>query len=541
MSRINAAVVAAITAVVAVPTAHAGLPTEADPTILQILQDAKGINTPGMAAAVVVNGKIYYNAVGKRRWGSVPAALATDRWQMGSISKPITGEWIARFVDAGYISWTTTLNDVMPELFTSNPSNPYRFVTLAQFMSHTSGLPYTPSTCNPMCPNSDFSNLSSRADRRYNYVKEAIKDAPVHPAGGLTEYSGGAIIATSMLERILGGEYETWVASTLFVPASMVSTDFSPLSQPYPNVTGVFSHWWDGLIFGNGPTPQVPVDNHVLRSPVGGVNSSIIGMANFLGYTMTSQPETWETVGRGSFSSTGWVVRMRDAAGGEELEHNGCNGSNYSWARAWPQRGVAIIVAMNYVDQDCGSGEHVSIAMSVISNIQATLSTWNAPAATSPFAGGPTYGLPLANVISSNNYGCGGVSTSYPTNAVCGSSSYQPYRAFDGKFATRWATDTGVTSAWMQGTLPASSVSGVVVSEGGPFDAGFRVSSFGVYLWNSVTQQWILAHSGKTIGAQRRITFPQTYQNITKAYLSVNTAGSGLSGPTITEFQLVGP
>jgi CubicO group peptidase (beta-lactamase class C family) len=523
----------------------AGLPFQADATILSILNNRKMIYMPGMAAAVVVNGKIYYNQVGVRRWGSAGAALATDRWQMGSISKPITGEWVARYVAAGYIKWTTTLNDVMPELFVSDPANPYRFVTVAQFMSHTSGLPYTPSTCDPTCAGTDFSNLVLKSDRRYKYVKEAIKDAPVNPPGTVAEYTGGAIIVTSMLERLLGFEYEDWIASTLFIPASMTSTDFNPLSQPYPNITGIFSHSWDGLIFGNGPVPQAPADKHVLRSPVGGVNSSIIGMANFLSYAMTSHPEIWETVGRSSYTPAGWGLGMKDSAGGEELRHSGCDGSNYALASVWPRRGVAVIVATNYVDHHlpdgCHTGEQARQAGAVISDILATLGTWNAPPASSPYIGEPTYGLPFANVISSNVYGCGGVSTTYPSNAVCGNSAYKPVKAFDGLFGTRWATDGGITSAWMQGALPANSVSGFVVSEAGPFNGepGYRVSSFAVLLWNNVTQQWIVAHQGASIGAQRRISFGQTYQNITKAILSVSTAGTGLSGPTIQEFQLL--
>jgi hypothetical protein len=112
--------------------------------------------------------------------------------------------------------------------------------------------------------------------------------------------------------------------------------------------------------------------------------------------------------------------------------------------------------------------------------------------------------------------------------------------AFDGKFGTRWATDSGVTNAWIQATIAPSSVTGMVLSEAGPFDNAYRVTSFSVYLWSSAISAWTLAHTGTSIGAQRRVAFSGTFNSITKAYIAISTAGSGLTGPTIQELQLIG-
>lgn len=539
LSTTRLALAATVATLAAAPglAAAAPLPTQLDPTVLAVLNANMTTTTPGMAAAVLVNGKIYYNQAGKRRTGSPGNALASDRWQMGSISKVMTGEWIERYVEAGYIDWTTQLGDVLPELFTANPSNPYRHVTLAELMSHTSGMPYSPATCT-MCPDNEFQSLPYIPDRRLNYVKEAIKDAPLFPPGTVATYDGGAIIATAMLERILGQSYEQSMA-TLFIAAQMGNTaDFNPLSAAYPNVTGVFSHIWDGYLFSDGSVPQAPVDMHVLRSPVGGVNASLIGMANFASYAMTSDPDQWQGIGRSGFTSTGWVLTMNDSASGEQLWHNGSNGSNYSEMMVWPERGVAVIVATNYVDAlNASQGSQVS---AVVAGLTSKLSTWNAPAAVSPFVGAPTYQLPLASVAASNVYGCGGTASTYPNDAACGQAAYKGYKAFDGKFGTRWATDSGVTSAWIQAAIAPSTVTGMTLSEGGPYENAYRITSFSIYLWSSATNTWSLAHTGTTIGAQRKVVFAHAFPSITKAYVVMSTTGSGLTGPTLQELQLTG-
>jgi CubicO group peptidase (beta-lactamase class C family) len=503
-------------------TANAGPPKWLDATIDQILADNTDATTPGLAAAVVVNGQIYYNQSGKRRFGSASNVQAADRFQMGSISKPITGEWLARYIDAGYMTWNTTLDDVMPELFAGDPANPFRFVTAAEFMSHTSGMPYSPVVASPPW---DYTNIPDLRDRRYEYVKDALEDAALYSPGTVAVYDGGAVIATSMLERITGMQYENLV-NALFIPASMTNTNFNPLSSPYPNITGVFSHSWDGI---NNPGPLAPVDKHVTRSPVGGVNSTIVDMASFLSYAMTSQPDLWKTVGRSKWTRLGWAMHMKDNAGGVELWHNGSDGTNYADARVWPRRGVAIVVAANY---------NARAKVNAISNdIIASLGTWGAPAPTFPYATAPTYQLPLAQVSASNVYQ--GMTA-----------SYGPLKAFDGSFSSRWATDDDVTSAWIQGTLSSpKSVKGFVISEAGPYAvsaqpeptftgdmtvSAYRVTKFNVYLWDSVALKWILAHQGDEIGPRRQIYFRQAYPNITQGFLSMISTG----GATIQEFHL---
>ena len=64
-----------------------------------------------------------------------------DFWHIGSCGKAMTVTLIARLVDRGVLSWTTPLGVLLPDqAATMNPQ--YSSVTLAQLLSHHSGLPH---------------------------------------------------------------------------------------------------------------------------------------------------------------------------------------------------------------------------------------------------------------------------------------------------------------------------------------------------------------------------------------------------------------
>src|SRR5262245_16769755 len=72
-----------------------------------------GLPTPALAAAIVVDGHVYYAIAGVRR-ADLPAsgnniAQADDMFPLGSISKPYTAAAMARAVDMGLVQWNDTI------------------------------------------------------------------------------------------------------------------------------------------------------------------------------------------------------------------------------------------------------------------------------------------------------------------------------------------------------------------------------------------------------------------------------------------------
>ena len=96
---------------------------------------------PALAAAVVKDGEIVAaGAVGTRRAGEQIAVTRDDRFHLGSDTKAFTSLLAAMFVEEGKLRWDSTLAEVFPKLEAKMDPG-LRKVTLAQFLSHTSGIP----------------------------------------------------------------------------------------------------------------------------------------------------------------------------------------------------------------------------------------------------------------------------------------------------------------------------------------------------------------------------------------------------------------
>lgn len=107
---------------------------------------------------------------------------------------------------------------------------------------------------------------------------------------------------------------------------------------------------------------------------------------------------------------------------------------------------------------------------------------------------------------------------------------YGPGMAVDGLSDTRWATDSGVTSAWLELDLGRPVTFGrCVIKQAYPELQ--RVKEFAVEYWQD--NQWIPCHRGKDLGARLVARFPAVTAQRVRLNISEAT-----DGPTIWEFQL---
>ncbi|MHC1767790.1 MAG: alpha-L-fucosidase [Verrucomicrobiia bacterium] len=107
---------------------------------------------------------------------------------------------------------------------------------------------------------------------------------------------------------------------------------------------------------------------------------------------------------------------------------------------------------------------------------------------------------------------------------------FGPEKAVDGNGETRWATDSGTRSAWLEVDFgKAVTFSQAAIKQAYPELK--RVRKFAIEAWRD--GQWNLCHSGENLGARLSVQFePVTAQ---KARLNITEA---TDGPTIWEFQL---
>lgn len=114
------------------------------------------------------------------------------------------------------------------------------------------------------------------------------------------------------------------------------------------------------------------------------------------------------------------------------------------------------------------------------------------------------------------------------SNVYANDSTYEPISAFDGDPDTRWATDGGTSSAWIEWETTAPvSASSVRIGE----EYGSRIQEWSLSAW--VNGSWAVVFEGKTIDPIKRYAFA-----LTKASKWRLTIDSANEGPTISEIEL---
>src|SRR5262249_34459181 len=129
---------------------------------------------PALAASVVIDDRVVAaSAVGVRVAGGTLAVRQNDHFHLGSIAKPMTATLIGVLVDEKKLRWDSTLARMFPELLKSMNAA-YRPVTITQLLSHTSGMPYQPSTPESVTDG----RARTLPGKRLEYTKAAVLDAP---------------------------------------------------------------------------------------------------------------------------------------------------------------------------------------------------------------------------------------------------------------------------------------------------------------------------------------------------------------------------
>ena len=117
------------------------------------------------------------------------------------------------------------------------------------------------------------------------------------------------------------------------------------------------------------------------------------------------------------------------------------------------------------------------------------------------------------------------------SNVFQGQGQYGPDQAVDGNSETRWATDSGTTSAWLEVDLgQPTAFSRAAIKQAYPELQ--RVRKFAIEYRQE--EQWKPCYRGENLGAKLSAKFePVTAQRVR---LNITEA---TDGPTIWEFQLL--
>jgi D-alanyl-D-alanine-carboxypeptidase/D-alanyl-D-alanine-endopeptidase len=188
-------------------------------------------------------------------------------FEIGSITKTMAAALLAEFVSRGEIALSDPLAKLLPP-GTSVPSFDGREITIADVVTHTSGLPPLPAKYRLPKANNPYAAATER-DLLDALASTRLTRVP----GTKWEYSNFAMMVLSYaLAKRNGKDYEALLRERLLVPLGMNETYVN--SRP-PQVRLAQGHL-------PGGTPTEPWDFHPDMAGVGGVRATLPDMLRYL-------------------------------------------------------------------------------------------------------------------------------------------------------------------------------------------------------------------------------------------------------------------
>ena len=165
---------------------------------------------PAVAASVITPDTILFGLSGSKKIESQEEVEHKSLFHLASNTKAITATLAAKLVEAGKVSWTDKLVDVIPEL--DGVVKPdYRDVTLEQFLAHQGKVRPFEDDGSKEWKNMP-KTISNAENQRLEFAKYALSLPPIKAKKSGVPYSnGGYIVATAMLEAASGKSWEALV------------------------------------------------------------------------------------------------------------------------------------------------------------------------------------------------------------------------------------------------------------------------------------------------------------------------------------------
>ncbi|GAB2892296.1 serine hydrolase domain-containing protein [Microbulbifer echini] len=331
----------------------------AEQSLIAIENHRKEIGAPAISAAVSACGKLVW--AGASGWADleekIPVSTET-RFRIGSTSKALTGTALARLVQKGSIELDKSIANYLDPL----PNPEWAAITPRQLASHTSGLPHYKK-------NSDWLGLYETLALKNHY--ESMYQALGIFDGSELLFKPGtefyySTLGTVLLGAVLAGaeqkSYLQLMKEEVFSPASMTSTDISPINGDMQRNIAKF--YKSNHLSGDELRLREwrPVDlSH--RLPGGGFISTPSDLAKFGARYLDDNyltPEireifwTPQKLANGEVNmqgyALGWRYRNQDIPGVGLLQyanHGGVSRGSQSWLMVMPDHGLSVAVNIN--------------------------------------------------------------------------------------------------------------------------------------------------------------------------------------------------
>jgi beta-lactamase class C len=224
-------------------------------------------HTPGAAIAIVYDTTIVFlKGIGVRKIGTHDQVDRHTVFRLASVSKCFASFLTGILVEDSVLHWHDQVTQYLPG-FSLQSSEETQKLTLANVLSHTTGLPYHTYT-NMVEEGEGITTLLGR-----------LKDVKLS-AGVGKEYSYqnvGYSIIGEVMKSITGKGYDTLLQEKVFAPLKMrdASANYFSIAE---NTNHATPH-----VFQKGKlSPAIITNTYYNVAPAGGVNASISDMANWM-------------------------------------------------------------------------------------------------------------------------------------------------------------------------------------------------------------------------------------------------------------------
>ncbi len=329
---------------------------------------------PAMGIAVIVNDTLaFLDVSGVRKLGDPAKELATDTWHLGSDTKAFTAAMIARLVQAGLLSYRSTIGEIFPELH-GKILPVYDTVTLEMLLEHKAGLwhdwpeKYSRTTFDEY--------KGTLGDQRLQFLSTLLTNAPEYSPGTTYSYSNtGYVIAAAIAERAANQVYETLLDSLILKPLGITTAGWGPM-----NTRGLVDNTWEHEDIGGKIVPVdniLVADNPAIYNPAGRLHMTLEDWSKFIrvffsgqgivpGVTIARLEDALPAQPKGTPGyRDGWSIMRRIWSGGLALNHTGSNGLNFANVWVAPGKHFAVLVTANRGRDEAANAAAELVAMAI--------------------------------------------------------------------------------------------------------------------------------------------------------------------------------
>jgi len=322
----------------------------------QIRTDTK---VPAICAAFFRDGTEQSEVVGTRRLDRPEAAVISDRWLLGSITKSMTAMMVARLIDRRILRWDTTIAEVLPNM-QMRPE--YRSVTVLQLLRHRAGV-VQDLYVNPEFLATAAGTSTDRVEMREHYTRFILAREPIGKPGEQMRYSNaGYAVVSHLAEVATQKSYEQLMTELVFNPLKMTSAKFGvPGAAGNPGGKDQLMGYLDGK---DGFEPYVLTEPRLSGTQAAagaGLSMTLEDLLKFAKYNLEGLrgqvtlmgTENFNTLHRPADTSPGaqkyacgWVIT--DGLTREPFHgHDGSDGTFRAEMAIWPEKNLAIVAIAN--------------------------------------------------------------------------------------------------------------------------------------------------------------------------------------------------